>query len=101
MAYAVVVTQWSQVICRCLVACRACYAELATFRPIGRKYQTLIGVCSKLCVDNRGFGSQLCANCGLACSQLCVSTAPRSVDDRGHCSRLCVDNFARREVVDS
>jgi hypothetical protein len=41
------------------------YAESATFRPIGRKYQTLIGVCSKLCVDNWGFDSRLCANRGL------------------------------------
>jgi hypothetical protein len=80
---------------------RPAYAESATFRPIGRKYQTLIGVCSKLCVDNRSFDSQLCANRGLACSQLCATSASRSVDDRGRCSRVCVNRFMRHEVANS
>ena len=85
----------------CLAVCGFGYAESATFRPIGRKYQTLIGLCSKLCVDNPGLGSKLCVNRGWGCSQLCVTAASRSVDNRGHYSRFCVDNFVRHEVADS
>ena len=76
-------------------------AESATFCPIGKKYQTLIGVCSKLCVDNRGFDSQLCAKRDLACSQLCVTSASCSVNDRGQCSQVCVNSSMRHEVANS
>lgn len=63
-------------------------------RPIGKIYQTLIGVRSRLCVDNRGPRSQLCANRPDRCSRLCVTGAFRSVVISTRCSRFCVDNFA-------
>jgi hypothetical protein len=66
--------------------------------PIGKKYQSLIGVCSRLCVDNPIYGSQLCVNQPSACSRLCATGIFRSVDIFGRCSRFGVDNFSRREA---
>jgi len=69
--------------------------------PIGSKYQTLIRVCSRVSVDNSCFGSQLCVNRWFGYSQLCASALPRSVNNRGQCSQLCVGIFRRHQLCAS
>jgi hypothetical protein len=66
--------------------------------PIGKKYQSLIGVCSRLCVDKPVCGSQLCVNRPSACSRLCATRTFRSVDIFGRCSRFGVDIFSSHEA---
>ena len=63
--------------------------------PIGSKYLLYIRFCSRLCVDNQGAGSQLCAIQPSRCSRFCVIAERCSVDSFGLCSLLCVGKPAR------
>jgi hypothetical protein len=64
-------------------------------RPIGSKYLLYIGLCSRLCVDNRGSRSKVCVIWPFRCSRLCAAGCSRSGDRFNGCSLLCVENTAR------